>query len=136
MGKMKDKLIEEMNMQKMSIVERFKYQNDLKRMGLNLDNADNVNMDDPINGMLNEPFDKDVEDFLNAPENNQEPNEMSDDSKHHGGLSYDKEGGFKAFQDKQSQNDKWVDGDDSEYDSSSDEWVDGSDDGGDDSNEY
>ena len=46
--------------------------------------------------------DKDVLDFLNAPENNQEPNEMSDDSKHHCGLSYDKKGDFKAFQNKQN----------------------------------
>ena len=46
--------------------------------------------------------DKGVMDFLNAPENNKEPHEMGDDSKHHCGLSYDKKGDFKAFQDKQN----------------------------------
>ena len=65
--------------------------------------------------------DKDVNDFLNDPANNQEPHEMGDTHEYiKGGLTYDKGEGFKAFQAKQNQATEWVDRDESEYDSSSD----------------
>ena len=43
--------------------------------------------------------DKSVDDFLNAPENNQTPYEMGDTHEYiKGGLTYDKDGGFNNFQ--------------------------------------
>lgn len=42
-------------MRMMSVSERFKYQNDLKRIRLNIDDIKNeADKDEPINGMLNE----------------------------------------------------------------------------------
>ena len=42
-------------MRMMSVTERFKYQNDLKRIRLNIDDIKNeADKDEPINGMLNE----------------------------------------------------------------------------------
>ena len=42
---------------------------------------------------------KSVDDFLNAPENNQTPYEMGDTHEYiKGGLTYDKDGGFNNFQ--------------------------------------
>ena len=52
--------------------------------------------------------DKDVNDFLNDPANNQEPHEMGDTHEYiKGGLTYDKDESFKAFQNKMKQNDEW-----------------------------
>ena len=45
--------------------------------------------------------DYELEEFLNAPENNQEPWEMGDTHEYiQGGLSYDKDGDFMKFQKK------------------------------------
>jgi len=42
-------------MRMMSVTERFKYQNDLKRIRLNIDDIKSeADKDEPINGMLNE----------------------------------------------------------------------------------
>ena len=52
--------------------------------------------------------DKDVNDFLNDPANNQEPHEMGDTHEYiKGGLTYDKDESFKVFQNKMKQNDEW-----------------------------
>ena len=42
-------------MRMMSVTERFKYQNDLKRMKLNINDIKSE-ADEPIDGMLNEPW--------------------------------------------------------------------------------
>jgi len=113
----------------MTITERFKYMNDLKKMEMNISQAKAEQTNDPFK-------DPDVQEFLEQADKQGPWSEEDDKIFTVGGLTADKDQSFKSFQDKQNQNDKWVDSDGSEYDSSSDEWVDGSDDGGDDSNEY
>ena len=55
-------------------------------------------------GMFNDQLveiDRDMYEFMNAPENNQEPWEMGDTHEYiQGGLTYDKEQDFKSFQKK------------------------------------
>ena len=55
-------------------------------------------------GMFNDQLveiDRDMYEFMTAPENNQSPHEMGDTHEYiKGGLTYDKEQGFKSFQKK------------------------------------
>jgi len=55
-------------------------------------------------------IEKDVYDFLNAPENNKEPHEMGDThtNKHHNGLSYDKDKGLTNFHKNLPEMDPWT----------------------------
>ena len=54
-------------------------------------------------------IDRELYEFLNAPENNQEPWEMGDTHEYlQGGLSYDKEGDFMKFQKKIKQREDFL----------------------------
>ena len=121
---------EEDMIKRMSVAERFKYMNDLRMLKTQESSSKAINND--------WTEDKDIMDFLNAPANNKELNEMGDTHEYiRGGLSYDRSEGFKAFQAKQNQATEHVDREESEYDSSSCGEEDGGDaSDGEDSNEY
>ena len=126
MGKQLDKDMLRM----MTITERFKYINDLKKMKMNISQAKAEQNNDPFE-------DPDVQEFLEWADKPGSWDKKYDKSFTVGGLSNDKEQSFKAFQEKQNQNTQsWIDEEESDYDSFSD----GKDsDGGedyDDSNEY
>jgi len=129
-------------MRMMSVTERFKYMNDLKKMRMNMSEITNNDPNEVGGDIMDWEEDDDVVEFLNDPANNKEPNEMGDTHEYiKGGLTHDIDESFKAFQNKINkikQSDEWVDRDESEYDSSSD-GSSSSDDGysdGEDSNEY
>ena len=114
----------------MTITERFKYINDLKKIKMNISQAKAEQNNDPFE-------DPDVQEFLEQADKPGPWSEEDDKIFTVGGLTNDKEQSFKAFQEKQNQNTQsWVDEEESDYDSFSD----GRDsDGGedyDDSNEY
>ena len=114
----------------MTITERFKYINDLKKIKMNISQAKAEQNNDPFE-------DPDVQEFLEQVDKPGPWSEEDDKIFTVGGLTNDKEQSFKAFQEKQNQNTQsWVDEEESDYDSFSD----GRDsDGGedyDDSNEY
>ena len=72
-------------MRMMSVSERFKYQNDLKRIRLNIDDIKNeADKDEPINGMLNEDewVDRDNSDWDSSSDRKSNSGEQSsgDDS--------------------------------------------------------
>lgn len=76
----------------------------MKLKGVN-DDEFNEKIGNAVGTFIVEQADKDVKDFLNAPENNKEPHEMGDTHEYlKGGLSYDKDEGFKAFNKKQEKN--------------------------------
>ena len=129
-------------MRMMSVTERFKYMNDLKKMRMNMSELTNDDPNEVGGDIMDWEEDDDVVEFLNDPANNKEPNEMGDTHEYiKGGLTHDADESFKAFQNiinKIKQSDEWVDREESEYDSSSD-GSNSSDDGysdGEDSNEY
>ena len=132
-------------MRMMSVTERFKYMNDLKKMRMNMSELTNDDPNEVGGDIMDWEEDDDVVEFLNDPANNKEPNEMGDTHEYiKGGLTHDADESFKAFQNKINkinkikQSDEWVDREESEYDSSSD-GSNSSDDGysdGEDSNEY
>jgi hypothetical protein len=114
----------------MTITERFKYINDLKKIKMNISQAKAEQNNDPFE-------DPDVQEFLEQVDKPGPWSEEDDKIFTVGGLTADKDQSFKAFQEKQNQNTQsWVDEEESDYDSFSD----GRDsDGGedyDDSNEY
>ena len=114
----------------MTITERFKYINDLKKIKMNISQAKAEQNNDPFE-------DPDVQEFLEQVDKPGSWSEEDDKIFTVGGLTADKDQSFKAFQEKQNQNTQsWVDEEESDYDSFSD----GRDsDGGedyDDSNEY
>ena len=114
----------------MTITERFKYINDLKKIKMNISQAKAEQNNDPFE-------DPDVQEFLEQVDKPGPWSEEDDKIFTVGGLTNDKEQSFKAFQEKQNQNTQsWIDEEESDYDSFSD----GKDsDGGedyDDSNEY
>ena len=114
----------------MTITERFKYINDLKKIKMNISQAKAEQNNDPFE-------DPDVQEFLEQVDKPGSWSEEDDKIFTVGGLTNDKDQSFKAFQEKQNQNTQsWVDEEESDYDSFSD----GRDsDGGedyDDSNEY
>ncbi len=114
----------------MTITERFKYMNDLKKIKMNISQAKAEQNNDPFE-------DPDVQEFLEQVDKPGPWSEEDDKIFTVGGLTNDKEQSFKAFQEKQNQNTQsWIDEEESDYDSFSD----GKDsDGGedyDDSNEY
>lgn len=114
----------------MTITERFKYMNDLKKIKMNISQAKAEQNNDPFD-------DPDVQEFLEQVDKPGPWSEEDDKIFTVGGLTNDKEQSFKAFQEKQNQNTQsWIDEEESDYDSFSD----GKDsDGGedyDDSNEY
>ena len=114
----------------MTITERFKYINDLKKIKMNISQAKAEQNNDPFE-------DPDVQEFLEQVDKPGPWSEEDDKIFTVGGLTNDKEQSFKAFQEKQNQNTQsWIDEEESDYDSFSD----GRDsDGGedyDDSNEY
>tara|TARA_R100000544_G_scaffold35960_1_gene23707 strand:+ start:323 stop:700 length:378 start_codon:yes stop_codon:yes gene_type:complete len=125
MGKELDKNMLRM----MTITERFKYMNDLKKMRMNISQAKDEaedNLEDP-----------DVQEFLEQADKQGPWSEEDDKIFTVGGLTADKDQSFKAFQEKQNKNTQsWVDEEESEYDNFSD----GGDSSGgedyDDSNEY
>ena len=126
MGKELDKNMLRM----MTITERFKYMNDLKKMRMNISQAKDEQTNDPFK-------DPDVQEFLEQADKQGPWSEEDDKIFTVGGLTADKDQSFKAFQEKQNQNTQsWVDEEESEYDNFSDG---GDSDGGedyDDSNEY
>ena len=114
----------------MTIAERFKYINDLKKIKMNISQAKAEQNNDPFE-------DPDVQELLEQVDKPGPWSEEDDKIFTVGGLTNDKDQSFKAFQEKQNQNTQsWVDEEESDYDSFSD----GRDsDGGedyDDSNEY
>ena len=114
----------------MTITERFKYINDLKKIKMNISQAKAEQNNDPFE-------DPDVQELLEQVDKPGPWSEEDDKIFTVGGLTNDKDQSFKAFQEKQNQNTQsWVDEEESDYDSFSD----GRDsDGGedyDDSNEY
>ena len=114
----------------MTITERFKYINDLKKIKMNISQAKAEQNNDPFE-------DPDVQEFLEQVDKPGPWSEEDDKIFTVGGLTNDKEQSFKAFQEKQNQNTQsWIDEEESDYDNFSD----GRDsDGGedyDDSNEY
>jgi len=114
----------------MTITERFKYMNDLKKIKMNISQAKAEQNNDPFE-------DPDVQEFLEQADKPGPWSEEDDKIFTVGGLTNDKEQSFKAFQEKQNQNTQsWIDEEESDYDNFSD----GKDsDGGedyDDSNEY
>lgn len=126
MGKELDKNMLRM----MTITERFKYMNDLKKMRMNISQAKDEQTNDPFK-------DPDVQEFLEQADKQGPWSEEDDKIFTVGGLTADKDQSFKAFQEKQNQNTQsWVDEEESEYDNFSD----GGDSSGgedyDDSNEY
>ena len=69
-------------MRMMSVSERFKYQNDLKRIRLNIDDIKNeADKDEPINGMLNEDdwVDRDESDWDSSSDGKSGYGEQSSD---------------------------------------------------------
>jgi len=69
-------------MRMMSVTERFKYQNDLKRIRLNIDDIKNeADKDEPINGMLNEDdwVDRDESDWDSSSDGKSGYGEQSSD---------------------------------------------------------
>lgn len=126
MGKKLDKDMLRM----MTITERFKYMNDLKKIKMNISQAKAEQNNDPFE-------DPDVQEFLEQVDKPGPWSEEDDKIFTVGGLTNDKEQSFKAFQEKQNQNTQsWIDEEESDWDNFSD----GRDsDGGedyDDSNEY
>ena len=126
MGKELDKNMLRM----MTITERFKYMNDLKKMRMNISQAKDEQTNDPFK-------DPDVQEFLEQADKQGPWSEEDDKIFTVGGLTADKDQSFKAFQEKQNKNTQsWVDEEESDYDNFSD----GGDSSGgedyDDSNEY
>ncbi len=124
------KKLDEKMLRMMTITERFKYMNDLKKIKMNISQAKAEQNNDPFE-------DPDVQEFLEQADKPGPWSEEDDKIFTVGGLTADKDQSFKAFQEKQKQNTQsWVDEEESDYDNFSD----GKDsDGGedyDDSNEY
>ena len=88
-------------MRMMSVTERFKYMNDLKKMRMNMSEITNNDPNEVGGDIMDWEEDDDVVEFLNDPANNKEPNEMGDTHEYiKGGLTHDIDESFKAFQNK------------------------------------
>ena len=124
------KKLDEKMLRMMTITERFKYMNDLKKIKMNISQAKAEQNNDPFE-------DPDVQEFLEQADKPGPWSEEDDKIFTVGGLTADKDQSFKAFQEKQKQNTQsWVDEEESDYDNFSDgKDSDGGDDY-DDSNEY